>query len=35
MTVSGHTVDYQISIDESWHKRGHSSMNGYVRTIAT
>ena len=31
----GDIVDCQVSIDGSWHKRGHSSMNGFVSAIST
>ena len=26
-------VDCDVSVDGSWHKRGHSSMNGFVSAI--
>ena len=29
-----HIVDCQVSIDSSWYKRGHSSMNGFVSAIS-
>ena len=31
----GDIVDCPVSIDGSWHKRGHSSMNGFVSAIST
>ena len=31
----GDIVDCPVSIDSSWHKRGHSSMNGFVSAIST
>ena len=31
----GAIVDCQVSIDSSWYKRGHSSMNGFVSAIST
>ena len=31
----GDIVDCQVSIDGSWYKRAHSSMNGFVSAIST
>ena len=31
----GDIVGCQVSIDSSWYKRGHSSMNGFVSAIST
>ena len=31
----GDIVDCQVSIDGSWYKRAHSSMNGFVTAIST
>ena len=31
----GDIVDCQVSIDGSWHKRGLSSVNGFVSAIST